>query len=93
MHALSPGLYLLSGRHEKCHRERQVTRLWAVRHRDGWCLARYVKSPEGRDNVKTVCKHVIVLPWDVRPAVQVTQHVLCRTCRQMLQASGEESGK
>ena len=41
--------------------------LWSVRHRDGWCAAEYKRDPSSRDRVRTLCRHWVMLPWDVVP--------------------------
>jgi hypothetical protein len=52
-----------------------------VRHRGGWCVCR--SQPKGvpryRDTVKTLCDHVVTLPWDTERGVADCPECLGRT--------------
>lgn len=39
---------------------------WCVRHETGWCATgRKTKPPEDALQVKTICRHWIILPWGI----------------------------
>ena len=39
------------------------SRVWCIRHREGWCATATGKpSKDGSDNVATVCQHFVIMP-------------------------------
>jgi len=58
-------------------------KLWSIRHRTGWCAARYVRDPSGRDSVRCLCGYYVLFPWGCEPLWR--KRVTCLDCLERLE--------